>query len=79
MLTRVPASAGIDIISYSPKLNHLYVPGARGATLTIFDVAASSALKPVAEYKTTQHAHCGGGDNDGHVLVCDPRAGAIWL
>ncbi|MDE2155940.1 MAG: hypothetical protein KGJ32_08645 [Xanthomonadaceae bacterium] len=77
VIASAPAGAGIDIIGYSPKLHHLYVPGARAATLTIFDVAASGALKPVAEYKTAQHAHCVAGDNDGHVFVCDPRAGAI--
>ncbi len=71
------AGAGIDIISYSPKLHHLYVPGAHAGTLTIFDVAASGALKPTAEYRTAQHAHCVADDNDGHVFVCDPRAGAI--
>ena len=77
VLASAPAGAGIDIISYSPKLHHLYVPGARAATLTIFEVAASGALKPVAEYKTAPHAHCVADDNAGHVFVCDPRAGAI--
>jgi hypothetical protein len=77
VIASAPAGAGIDIISYSPKLHHLYVPGARAATLTIFDVAVSGALKPVAEYRTAPHAHCVADDNDGHVFVCDPRAGAI--
>lgn len=71
------AGAGIDIISYSPKLHHLYVPGARAATLTIFDAAASGALKPVAVYQTARRAHCVTNDDDGHVFVCDPRAGTI--
>ena len=77
VLASAPAGAGIDIIRYSPRLHHLYVPGARAADLTIFDVAASGALKPIARYKTAQHAHCVADDNDGHVFVCDPRAGAI--
>lgn len=77
VLASAPAGAGIDIISYSPRLHHLYVPGARAATLTIFDVAASGALNPLAVYKTAEHAHCVTDDNDGHVFVCDPRAGNI--
>ncbi|WP_329742919.1 hypothetical protein [Dyella sp. A6] len=77
VLASAPAGAGIDIIRYSSKLHHLYVPSARAATFTIFDVAASGALKPVALYKTAPHAHCVADDNNGHVFVCDPRAGAI--
>ncbi|MGH8279245.1 MAG: YncE family protein [Gammaproteobacteria bacterium] len=77
VIASAPAGAGIDIISYSPKLHHLYVPAARAATLTIFDAAASGALTPLAVYKTAERAHCVTDDNNGHVFVCDPRAGAI--
>ncbi|MBU6422357.1 MAG: hypothetical protein KGQ62_09765, partial [Gammaproteobacteria bacterium] len=77
ILASASAGAGIDIISYSPRLHHLYVPGARAATLTIFDASASGALKPLAVYKTAEHAHCVTDDNNGHVYVCDPHAGAI--
>ncbi|TAN04636.1 MAG: hypothetical protein EPN36_07995 [Rhodanobacteraceae bacterium] len=71
------AGAGIDIISYSPQLHHLYVPGARAATLTIFNVTAAGALAPVARYKTAEHAHCVTDDDAGHVFVCDPRTGTL--
>jgi len=77
VIASAPAGAGIDIIRYSAKLHHLYVPSARAATLTIFDVAASGALKPTAMYTTAPHAHCVADDNNGHVFVCDPRAGAV--
>lgn len=77
VIASAPAGAGIDIISYSPKLHHLYVPGARSAILTIFDVNASGGLRPIVDYKTAQHSHCVTNDNDGHVFVCDPHAGAI--
>lgn len=77
VLASVSAGADIDIISYSPSLHHLYVPGAHSATLTIFDAAASGALRPLAVYKTAAHAHCVTDDNHGHVFVCDPRAGTI--
>lgn len=71
------AGAGIDIVSYSPRLHHLYVPSARAATLTIFDVAPSGQLRALAVYTTAKHAHCVTDDNVGHVFVCDPRAGTI--
>lgn len=77
VLASASAGAGIDIVSYSPKLQHLYVPGARAATLTIFDVAPSGQLHALAVYTTAKHAHCVTNDNAGHVFVCDPRAGAI--
>lgn len=77
VLASAPAGAGIDIITYSPRLHHLYVPGARAATLTIFDVAPSGTLKAIAVHKTAEHAHCVTDDNAGHVFVCDPRGGAI--
>lgn len=77
VLASAPAGAGIDIIAYSPALHHLYVPGARAATLTIFDVSASGALEALAVYKTAERAHCVTDDNHGHVFVCDPRGGAI--
>ncbi|MDE1963700.1 MAG: hypothetical protein KGI42_07370 [Xanthomonadaceae bacterium] len=77
VLASARAGAGIDIIRYSPRLHHLYVPGAKAADLTIFNVTASGALKPIARYQTAQRAHCVADDNDGHVFVCDPRAGAI--
>lgn len=72
------AGTGIDIISYSPALHHLYVPGARSATLTIFDVSDSGTLKPVATYSTAEHAHCVADDNNGHVYVCNPRGGRVF-
>lgn len=77
IIASAAAGAGIDIIGYSPKLHHLYVPGAHSATLTIFDVAPSGKLRSLAVYRTAEHAHCVTDDNDGHVFVCDPRAGAI--
>lgn len=77
VIASAPAGAGIDIISYSPRLHHLYVPGARAATLTVFDASASGALKPIAVYQTAKRAHCVTDDNHGHVFVCDPHAGAI--
>lgn len=77
ILAHAQAGAGVDIISYSPRLHHLYVPGARSATLTIFAVSSSGALKPLATYPTAEHAHCVADDNHRHVYVCNPRGGGV--
>lgn len=77
VLASAPAGAGIDIISYSPKLHHLYVPGARAATLTIFGVSPTGALKALSVYRTADRAHCVTNDGAGHVFVCDPGTGTI--
>lgn len=77
VIASAKVGAGIDIISYSPKLHHLYVPGAKAETLTIFNVAASGALAPLATYQTAPHAHCVTNDDAGHVFVCAPQTGTI--
>lgn len=77
LLASAPAGSGIDIISYSPRLHHLYVPGAEAATLTIFNVNPTGALHPIAVYKTATGAHCVTDDNRGDAFVCDPHAGTI--
>lgn len=71
------AGPGVDIISYSQRLRHLYVPAARAATLTIFAAAPSGALTPVSVYRTAQRAHCVTSDDAGHVFVCSPGNGAL--
>ncbi|HEX5339277.1 MAG TPA: hypothetical protein VFX47_00170 [Gammaproteobacteria bacterium] len=77
VLAHTKSGAGIDIIAYSPVLHHLYVPGSKSATLTIFDVAPSGALTPLVTYPTAEHAHCVAADNQGHVYVCDPHGGGV--
>ncbi|TAN00449.1 MAG: hypothetical protein EPN40_03915 [Rhodanobacteraceae bacterium] len=77
VIASVRAGAGIDIISYSPRLHHLYVPGAAAGTLTIFNVATNGALTPVATYHTAKGAHCVTNDAAGQVFVCAPSTGEL--
>ena len=77
VLAKATAGAGIDIIQYAPLLQHLYVPGARAATLTVFRVGDSGSMQPIARYPTAQGAHCVTDDGHGRVFVCDPHAGRI--
>ncbi len=77
VLAKAPAGAGVDIISYAAARRHLYVPGARAATLSVFRVGDSGALQALALYRTAQGAHCVTDDGRGRVFVCDPDAGRI--
>lgn len=77
VLATEPSGAGIDIISDNPRSQHLYVPGARSASMTIFKVSPSGALHALAVYRTAKGAHCVTDDGKGRVFVCDPHAGTI--
>jgi hypothetical protein len=77
VLATAPSGAGIDIISYDPASGHLYVPGARSASMTIFRVSPAGSLQPLAMYRTAKGAHCVTDDGKGTAFVCDPHAGTI--
>ncbi len=77
LLATANSGAGIDIISYNPKTRHLYVPGARSASMTIFKVSPEGSLQALAEYRTSKGSHCVTDDGKGRVYVCDPHAGSI--
>lgn len=77
VLANAPSGAGIDIINYNPRLRHLYVPGSRSATMSIFKVSTSGSLQLLAEYRTVKGSHCVTDDGNGRIFVCDPHAGTI--
>ncbi len=77
VLATAPSGAGIDIISDNRRSQHLYVPGARSASMTIFKVSPSGALHALAVYRTAKGAHCVTDDGKGNVFVCDPHAGTL--
>ncbi len=71
--------AGVDIIDYDPGLSHLYVPGARSATLTIAGVSARGGLSLLGTVGTAPGAHCVVADGRGRALVCDPGRGRLLV
>ncbi len=73
------AGKGVDIIAYSPKLAHLYVPGGESATLTIFGVSAAGQLGLLGSIAVAADAHCVTADDTGHAYVCDPQRGALLV
>jgi len=69
--------SGVDIIAWNPSLDHLYVPGARSATLTILQLTPAGRLEKVATVKTARGAHCVATDGKNKAYVCDPMHGRI--
>jgi DNA-binding beta-propeller fold protein YncE len=70
---------GVDIIAFSAKLSHLYVPGGKAATLTVLGVGDHGELKALGTVATAEGAHCVAADEEGNAYVCDPRKGRLLL
>src|SRR3954463_239449 len=70
---------GVDVVAYSPRLHHLYVPGAGSGTMTVLAVAADGKLSEVTTVPTAKGAHCVAADESGGAWVCDPDGGRLLL
>ncbi|MGZ3407068.1 MAG: YncE family protein [Polyangia bacterium] len=79
LLGSVTTAKGVDIIAWSPKSNHLYVPGGDDALLSIVAVGTGGALTVVGSAKTAADAHCVATDDAGHAYVCDPKGGRVLV
>jgi DNA-binding beta-propeller fold protein YncE len=77
-LDHTRAGRGVDIIAYSPELRHLYVPGARSATLSIFGVAKTGKLVLLGTAPTARGAH-GVAAGAGRAFVPVPSTGALLV
>jgi len=76
-LASLQAGAGVDVISYSPTLGHLYLQGAESATLAILGISAAGHLSLLGTIPTVAGAHCVTADDRGNSWVCDPDHGQI--
>jgi DNA-binding beta-propeller fold protein YncE len=76
-LSSLSAGNGVDVIDYNPRLRHLYLPGARSATMAVLGVSGSGALTLLATLPTASGAHCVAADASGNVFVCDPGKGRL--
>ncbi len=70
---------GVDIIAYSERLGHLYVPGGDSATMTVIAVGAGGELKVLGTVPTASDAHCVVADDLGNAYVCDPAKGRLLV
>lgn len=77
IVSELNAGAGIDVIGYNPALSHLYLPGAKSATLEIIQVSSKGQLSRLRTFKTAEHAHCVTSDDKNGIWVCDPKAGRL--
>ncbi len=79
MLGSARSGSGVDIIGYSSKRAHLYLPGATSATLAVIEVADKGSLSVLGMINTAPGAHCGAADQLGNIWVCDPDHGRLLL
>jgi hypothetical protein len=79
LLGSVATAKGVDIIAWSAKLNHLYVPGGDDALLSIVAVGANGELSVAGTAKSAADAHCVATDDAGHAYVCDPQHGRVLV
>lgn len=79
ILGKLRTGNGIDIIDYSPRLRHLYLPGGKSATMGIAAVSATGALTLLGEIPTAAGGHCVVADASGNAYVCDPKAGRLLV
>lgn len=77
VIASAPTGTGVDIIAWNPALQHLYVPGARSATLTVLALGPGDRLAPVFTLATAKGAHCVATDGRHKAYVCDPRHGRV--
>lgn len=78
-LGSVTAGNGIDVIDYNSRLSHLYLPGAKSATLAIVAVSKEGRLSLLGSFPTASGGHCVAVDDNGTSYVCDPKGGRLLV
>lgn len=78
-LASVSVGSGVDVISYSPSLGHLYLPGSSSATMAILAVSSTGSLSVLGTVPTASGAHCVVADDRGQAWVCDPNHGQLMV
>jgi len=76
-LSTAAVPAGVDIVDFDSALSHLYVPGARDASMAVVAVSAAGDLSVLGNLPTAERSHCVTVAPGGEIFVCDPRAGAV--
>ena len=79
VLASAKTGRGVDIIAWNPRLQHLYVPAARSATLTVLALKDGKTLRPVDVLKVARGSHCVATDGMNKAYVCDPLNGRLLV
>ena len=74
---RTTLGSGVDVIAYNPALSHLYLPGAKSATMAIMKVTNEGVLSQLGVVETAPDAHCAAADDLGGIWICDPDQGRL--
>jgi DNA-binding beta-propeller fold protein YncE len=70
---------GVDIIAYSPKLEHVYFPGEESATMAIIGISPAGAATVLRTVQMVKGAHCATTDDRNEVYVCDASRGRVLV
>jgi DNA-binding beta-propeller fold protein YncE len=76
-LSHAATGSGVDIIDYDPATGHLYVPGAKSATLTILGVSDDGRLSVLGSSAVARGSHCVATDGHHRAFVGDPDRGRL--
>jgi DNA-binding beta-propeller fold protein YncE len=76
-LGEIAQGSGLDIISYSPSLHHLYIPGGTSADLAIVAISASGAPKLLGTVATAHGSQEVTADDRGNAWVADQAGGRL--
>ena len=79
LLSTLSAGSGVDVISYSPELRHLYVPGSDSATMAVLAVSVAGKLALLGTVGTTRGSHCVVADDRARAWICDQDRGQLLL
>ena len=79
VLASTKTGRGVDIIAWNPRLQHLYVPAARSATLTVVALKNGKTLQHVEVLKAARGSHCVATDGVSKAYVCDPLNGRLLV
>lgn len=80
VVSTLAVGTGVDIISFSPELDHLYLNGSSMGQLTIAAVSDAGELSEqvVLETAPSTNSSCVLGDPYGNVWVCNANAGELF-
>lgn len=79
VLASAKTGRGVDIIAWNQRLQHLYVPAARSATLTVVALKSGKTLQPVQVLKAARGSHCVATDGVSKAYICDPMNGRLLV
>jgi DNA-binding beta-propeller fold protein YncE len=76
-ISNLTTGPGPDVISYNPKLSHLYVTSSQNAVLSIIKVSGQGELSLLGQAQTDKRTHCVVSDDQNNIWVCDPSHGQL--